>query len=148
MIRTVCLGLLLVTGFSGWASAQVPYPGLLAEPGDYSFAPPADKPGGVASASVGSHNTRTSSIELDSGLIGNTGIRAFVALGAGHGADLSRGADGARVGVTSRGGAVGIQKAFANGTVFSLESSWQRDHLNLGRSAGYMSRGDAPAGPP
>lgn len=142
MIRAVCLGLLLATGPSDWASAQAAYPGALAEPGNYSFAPPVDKPGGVASASVGSHSTRTSSIELDSGLIGNTGMRAFVALGAGHGADLLR-ADGGKLGVTSRGGAVGVEKTFANGTVFSLRSDWQRDRLNLGHSGGY-----APAGLP
>ena len=138
MIRPVRIGLLLASGLlyggvPGWGgSVSAQEAGLLSSPGDYSFAPPAYRQSGVADVSVGSHNLRSSSIRLDSGLIGNTGVRAFVALGAGQGSDLLRGADGSKIGVVSRGAAVGLEKTFVDGTTVSLESGWQRDSLTLG----------------
>ncbi len=64
---------------------------------------------------------------MDSGLIGGTGIRAFVALGAGQGPDLPRGPNRSRIGVVSQGAAIGLQKVFADGTIISIEGDWAHD---------------------
>ena len=138
MNRIVCFSLVLVLGTGCNHAARAQYPGLLADPGDYSFAPPAYRQGGVASASVGSHNMQSGSIRMDSGLIGNTGMRAFVALGGGHG-DLpdrvvsGSGDHGGKLGVTSRGAAIGIEKSFADGMQVGLNAEWERDSLSFGR---------------
>ena len=74
-------------------------------------------------ASYGSRNTQTSSIQLQSGLLGNTGARAFLALGQAR-TDAVRGGH-----LSSQGGAVGIEKQFLDGTTISLGGGWQRDRL-------------------
>ena len=143
------IALLLTLGL-GHAAARAqepaepaPYRGLLAEPGDYSLAPqpsapPASAPGGVASVTYGSRNLAAASIRMDSGLIGNTGTRAFVALQAAHGPDWPGRPDGApnvgRSAVVSHGAELGVEKAFADGTRISLEGGWQQDRLQPGRS--------------
>ncbi|TLU72090.1 hypothetical protein [Lichenicoccus roseus] len=105
-----------------WAQAA-----LLASPGSYSLAPvlpePGAAPGGIASVGYGTRNTQTSSIQLQSGLLGNTGARAFVALGQAR-TDVDR-----SIRYLSQGGAVGIEKQFPGGTTISLGGGWQRDRL-------------------
>ena len=138
---------LLMLGLDGAAAlAQdpagiAPYRGLLAEPGDYNFAPPALAPsaltppalarGGVASATYGSRNLSAASIRMDSGLIGNTGTRAFVALQAAHEPVWLGRPDGSTSAVVSQGAEIGVEKAFADGTEISLEGGWQHDRLQL-----------------
>ena len=118
--------------------------GSLAEPGQYGFGDAA-RPGGAASVSVGSRNLRTAAIELQSGLIGGTGLRAFVALQAGHAPDLSccGRAGGGRLGLVTRGAVLGVEKQFVDGTTVSLEGGWQHDRWSAGRP-GYA----VPAGAP
>ena len=146
MIRPGCIGLLLTLGLAccGAARAQalagaMPAAGPLAEPGNYSFEPRTAAPGGVASVTYGSRNLSATSIQMDSGLIGNTGTRAFVALGAAHEPDLWRSPDGGRSGVTMQSTAIGLEKAFANGTTVSIGGGW--DHAQYGhpRQATYNS---------
>lgn len=140
MIRPLCIGVLLTLGPAccGATRAQgvpgngLPAAGLLTEPGNYSFEPRTAAPGGVASVTYGSRNLSAASIQMDSGLIGNTGTRAFVALGAVHGPDLWRNADGGRSGVTAQSTTIGLEKVFANGTTVSVGGGW--DHAQFGRS--------------
>ena len=138
MIRRIGASLLLMSGLTGTAAhGQDPFRaepagGALAQPGNYSFAPQTSAPGGVASVTYGSRNLSAASIEMDSGLIGNTGTRAFVALGAAHGPDLWHSSSGGRSGVTAQSTTIGLEKAFANGTTVSIGGGW--DRAQLGRS--------------
>lgn len=102
---------------------------MLAAPGDYSFAPapPASGPGGVASVTIGSRNTQSTAIRMDSGLLGGTGLRTFFAAGEGKGPDWQDATGKARV--VSHGAAVGVQKSFADGATISIEGGWQNDRL-------------------
>ena len=139
MKRAVRIGLTALLGLGCFgpgcgSAARAQDAGLLSDPGDYSFAPPAYRQGGVADVSVGSHNMRSTSIRMDSGLIGNTGTRAFVALGAGQGPDLLRGQNGSRIGIASHGAAIGLEKVFADGTTVSIEGDWAHDRLTAGRT--------------
>nr|WP_321984639.1 hypothetical protein [uncultured Lichenicoccus sp.] len=84
-------------------------------------------PGGVASVGYGSRNTQTSSIELESGLLGNTGTRAFVTLGQAR-TDLPD-RSGSAPRISSQGGSIGIEKQFLDGTTISVGGGWQRDRL-------------------
>ena len=146
-----CIGLLLTFGLAccGTARAQgvpgtgQPAAGPLAEPGNYSFEPQTTLPSGVASVTYGSRNLSAASIQMDSGLIGNTGTRAFVALGAAHGPDLWRSPDGGRSGVTAQSTAIGLEKVFANGTTVSIGGGWDRAQIGHSRQAAYD-----PAPPP
>ncbi len=153
-LRTVaaCLSL-SAAALAGTARAQAPAQaqerlqdlGPLAEPGQYGFGADAARPGGVASLSVGSRNLRTAAIELQSGLIGGTGLSGFVALQAGHGPDLSccGSAGGGRLGLVTQGAALGVRKQLADGTTVSIEGGWQHDRWSAARS-GYA----VPAGVP
>ncbi len=109
--------------------------GPLAEPGEYGFGADAARPSGVASVSVGSRNLRTASIALQSGLIGDTGLRAFVALQAGHAPVLSccGRAGGAKLGLVTQGAALGVEKQLPDGTTVSIEGGWQHDRWSTSR---------------
>ncbi|WP_428377910.1 hypothetical protein [Lichenicoccus sp.] len=105
---------------------------MLASPGSYSLAPVQPVPaspalGGVASVGFGSRNTQTSSIALESGLLGNTGTRAFVALGQARTDLPDRSGGGPRI--SSQGGTVGIEEQFMDGTTIAIGGGWQRDRL-------------------
>ena len=146
IIRSAGIGLLLALGLAcgGATRAQgVSTAGPLAEPGNYSFEPQAAAPGGVASVTYGSRNLSAASIQMESGLIGNTGTRAFIALGAVHAPDLWHGPDGSRIGVTARSTAIGLEKVFTDGTTVSIGGSWDRAQLGRSRQAAYD-----PAPPP
>ena len=119
--------------------------GPLAEPGQYGFGVDDARPGGVASLSVGSRNLRTAAIELRSGLMGDTGLRAFVALQAGHVPDLSccGRAGGGGPGLVTQGAVLGVEKRFVDGTTISLEGGWQHERWSPGQP-GYA----VPAGVP
>ncbi|MBE7212949.1 MAG: hypothetical protein INR65_18195 [Gluconacetobacter diazotrophicus] len=93
MIRRAARGAMLaamlaappLAGTAGAAAAPdpaaTPLPGgLLAAPGNYSFAPPSILAGGTAEQSFGSNGARSSAVRLDSGLIGGN-TRVFVAAG-------------------------------------------------------------------
>ncbi len=151
MIRPICASLLLMSGLIGTAAqGQDPFRAspagsALAQPGNYTLAPQTSAPGGmatsapggmatsapggVASVTYGSRNLSAASIEMDSGLIGNTGTRAFVALGAVHGPDLLPRSDGGRTGLVSHGAMVGLEKVFTDGTTVVIGGAWQRDRL-------------------
>jgi hypothetical protein len=133
MIRPLRVGLVLLSALlcygTAWARSQDA--GLLAEPGNYSFLPDGSKPSGVARVTYGSRNLSAASIRMDSGLIGNTGMRAFVALEDAHGPDLPH-SPGAKAGVIVHGTAIGLQKVFLDSTTMSLEGDWQHDNLPAG----------------
>ena len=153
MIRTIlaaCLSLSALAGpvqaqerISGRLAQPVEDAGPLATPGQYGFGPDDARPGGVASLSVGSRNLRTAAIGMQSGLIGGTGLRAFVTLQAGRAPDLYGGGAVGRLGLVTQGAGLGVEKQFADGTIVSIEGGWQHDRWSTGRS-GYT----VPAGPP
>ena len=130
MIRAAAASLLAFTAFVPPAAARI-YPGALSSPGDYSFAPPDARPGGEASLGYGSGNRSAASIRMDTPLTAIPGARAFVALGASQGPDLKGIVPGAKGGVVSHGGALGIEQSFSDGTTISLQGDWQRDRLPL-----------------
>ncbi len=129
-----------------WSPARARQSGLLASPGSYSFdpaPPPASQAaGGVASVGFGSRNTQTSSIALESGLLGNTGTRAFLALGQARTDLADRSGSGPRI--SSQGGSIGIEKQFMDGTTIAIGGGWQRDRFPYALS----SRTDGVTGTP
>jgi hypothetical protein len=135
------IGLLLALGLAPGQPVRAQAAGLLAAPGDYSFAPaPVPGPAGVASVAIGSRHMQSSSIRMDSGLLGGSGTRAFVAMGEGQGPDLQDAAGKARI--VSHGMAVGLEKSFADGARISIEGGWQRDRLmTTGRPPVYATGG-------
>ena len=116
------------------ASAQALYPGALSNPGDYSFAPQDARPTGEASLGYGSRNLSSASIRMDTPLASIPGMRAFIALGASQGPDLKGIVPGANGGVVSRGGALGIEQSFLDGTTISLQGGWEQERLGFGRA--------------
>ena len=149
-MRTASLSIAALAVLVG-APAGARQAALLASPGAYSLAPvqpvpvnPA--PGGNASIGFGSRNTQTSSIELQSGLLGNTGTRAFVALGQAR-TDLPE-RSGSAPRISSRGGAIGIEKQFMDGATISVEGGWQRDRLPYALSSRADGVNAMPPGEP
>jgi hypothetical protein len=121
---------------SGANAASAPLDPLAA-PGAYSLAPaapsllsalPGGAPlvaGGVASTAFGSHGMHGSSIELDSGLIGNN-THAFVAVGGGQGPHWHDAPS-----VSGRSFAAGVSTALPFGTTLSVTAGV--DQVRLAR---------------
>ncbi len=137
MIRTVLVAALASALLGVRALGQ---PALLGAPGNYSLAPepPANALGpasGEASAFVGSHATSGAAIQLQSGLLGDAGLRGFAAFGTATGRDdpVVPGTQAARI--TTRSGAIGVEKSFLDGTTISIAGGWANASLSHGRYA-------------
>ncbi len=145
-------GLLAAGGVRAQAPGGAAVPSLaaptFAAPGDYSFAPVSQAaPAGEASLSFGSRNTRGASIAMESGLLGDAGLRGFASLGAASGDAFGTAPGGSRVRVTTGAGEIGLQKDFGDGTVISLAGGWGRSSVPAARpGAGVLGTGLVGAG--
>ena len=140
MIRAGLLALVLALEFplglaalSVEAHAQFAGPaGALAAPGDYSLTPSHPGPAsGETSLFYGSHHVSGASVAVQSGPIGNVGVRGFAAIGTATSDDPWSPA-GSRSRITSRDSEIGLQKSFLDGTTISLAAGWADARLGAG----------------
>lgn len=127
------LGMVCGMVFAGQA-ARAQYANLLSDPGSYGFPGPANQASNSAEVGYGSNAMSSASIRMDSGLLGNTGARGFLQLGAGSSGDL-RTLDGAKARVTGQGVSAGLEKTFGDGMTLSVQGGWERDRFSVNHPA-------------